>query len=82
MSKCWFDLLCRELSGRSRGEKGRVRSQLGRRMHINRAALKQLVHLTVYSDEYTHRWIVRQSSSSLNALKEKLESLTTQPCYY
>lgn len=58
MSKCWFDLLCEEVSWRMQGGKDLVRIQLGQRMHINRAALKQLLHLTVCSDEHSNCEIV------------------------
>lgn len=58
MSKCRFDLLCEEVSWRMQGGKDLVRIQLGQRMHINRAALKQLLHLTVCSDEHSNCEIV------------------------
>lgn len=58
MSKCWFDLLCGELSLRAQGGKDLVRIQLGHGMHNNSAALKHLLHLTVCSDEHSECKIV------------------------
>lgn len=70
------------------GGKDLVRIQLGQRMHINRAALKQLLHLTVCSDEHSNCEIVCFFTvTTLNPLKEEFmpgnfSIRELQACYY